>query len=124
MPVADYVNYDYMRQYVADVMLYDAQRLVFSVDYDPFGGEEKLYTPAETFKCGLKIIRVSEQPSFTGTSEHIDARVRMPYDLYDLFQQRDRLRVSVEGDWVDYDVVGPISKSPFTVVLEVSRVQE
>lgn len=124
MPVSDVVNYDYMRQHVADVMLYDAQRLIFTVDHDVFGGEKPIYTQAETFKCGLKIIRISEQPSFTGTSEHIDARVRIPYSMFDVFQQRDRLRVSVEGDSIDYDIVGPIAKTPFTVVLEVNRVQD
>jgi len=124
MSVSDYINYDYMRQYVADVMLYDATRLVFTVDHDVFGGEQPTYTAAETFKCGVKIIRTSEQPSFTGTSEHVDARVRVPYDLFGVFQQRDRLRISVDGDAVDYDIVGPVSKTPFTVVLEVSRVQE
>lgn len=124
MSARDFVNFDYMRQYVEDTMLYDAQRLIFTVDHDAFGGEEPIYTPAETFNCGLKIIRISEQPAFTGVSEHVDARLRLPYDAYALLQQRDRLRISVDGDWVDYDVIGPLSKSPFTVVLEISRVQE
>lgn len=124
MTVRDYVNFDYMRRYVAETMLYDAIRLIFSTDHDAFGSEEPVYTPAEAFHCGLKIIRISEQPAFTGVSEHVDARVRMPHEIYALFAQRDRIRVLVETDWVDYDIIGPTSKTPFTMVLEVSRVQD
>jgi hypothetical protein len=123
MPLSDYVNYVYMRRQVNETMLYTAQRLAFSTDHDVFGGEVAVYTPAETWPCGFKPILVSEQPSFTGVAINYDARVRLPHEARNVIQQRDRLRITTDDVVQDYDIVGPIALSRFTVVLEVARVQ-
>lgn len=123
MPVYDYVNVPYMQEMVEDVMLSTAQRLIFAVDHDVFGGEVPSYTPAETFRCGFKPIRIAEQPAFTGVVVKYDAKVRIPVDIFGVLKQRDRLRITMGTLTEDYDIVGSISGSQFTMTLEVARVQ-
>lgn len=123
MPVGDYVNYPYMRRMLAETMLYDAQRLAFSVGYDDFGGEVPVYTPAEVFQCGIKPILVSEQPAFTGVVVNYDTKIRIPYSLFSIFGPRDRIRVMTEESVEDYEIVGPIILSQWSIVIEASRVQ-
>ncbi len=124
MPVSDYVNFPYMQEMVEDVMLSSAQRLIFTVDHDVFGGEEPQYTPAEVWKCGFKPIRTSEQPAFTGVVIKYDAKIRLPVEVVGVLQQRDRLRITTGSLTEDYEIVGPIVTSEFTAVLEVARVQD
>jgi len=123
MAVKDYVNFAYMRRMVEETMLCTAQRLAYTADHDVFGGEVLTYTPAETFACGFKPLLLSEQPSFTGVAINFDAKVRLPHSAYSLLNQRDRLRIETDGRTADYEIIGTINSTPFTVVLEVSQVQ-
>lgn len=123
MPVSDYVNYSYMQDMVEEVMLSSAQRLIYNPDHDVFGGEVPNYTPAEVYKCGFQPIRTSEQPSFTGVVVKYDAKVRLPVEAKAVLQQRDLLRITIGTLTEDYEIVGPIVGSQFTMTAEVARVQ-
>lgn len=119
-----YVDYEYMRDMVEETMLYTAQRLAFMVDYDTFGGEVPIYTPAETMQCGFKTILVSEQPSFTGVAQSYDAKLRLAHSTHALFQDRDRIRVTADDTTFDYEIIGPIGETRFTVLLEIAKVRD
>lgn len=123
MPVSDYVNYPLMRSLEVDTMLWSGQRLDYTVTYDAFGAEVITYTAAETFKCGIRTLLISEQPSFTGTALNFDARIRMPYSAWLNFNSRDRIRVTIGTSIVDYEIIGSIVPTPFTTIVEVARVQ-
>jgi len=123
MPVADYVNFTYMREFEQETMFYDGQLLTHSSSYDSYGGEINTYTPGTTFKCGVKQILASETPAFTGVSINFDVRLRLPLSIVPSLHQRDRIRVTSGGITNDYELIGAISPSPFTLVIEASRVQ-
>jgi hypothetical protein len=120
---APFVNYEYMRTMVEETMLSTAQRLAYVSDVDVFGGEDQSYVPSETFPCGFKPILVSEQPSFTGTSLNYDAKIRLPHRVFNILHPRDRIRVTIDDSTKDYEIVGLVETSRFTVLLETSQVQ-
>jgi len=120
---APFVNYEYMREMLTETMLCTAQRMVYVADHDVFGGEQPTYTAAEVFPCGFRPIMISEQPSFTGVALNYDAKVRIPHEIAGVLQARDRLRIEIDNSLDDYEIVGDVTNSRFTTILEVSRVQ-
>ena len=120
---APFVNYEYMREMLVSTMLCEAMRMIYVADHDVFGGETPDYIEGEMFQCGFKPIMVSEQPSFTGVALNYDAVVRLPHEIATILQQRDRIRIQIDGSLNDYEIVGDVTNSRFTTVLEMSRVQ-
>lgn len=120
---APFVNYEYMREMLAETMLCTAMRRIYVADHDVFGGETPTYNDGEIFQCGFRPIMISEQPSFTGVALNYDAKVRLPHHVAEILQQRDQLRIEIDGSLNDYEIIGDVTNSRFTTVLEVARVQ-